>query len=206
MTTNHADHANPAPPKNLPLPLTPANTTNNNAKNIHNTNNIDLEYLINPSVYEKYKEQNSHVIKAQLNMDKSFYKKRIISTAKSILKDHDKNEYPEEVTTSFNNFIKNCIQYYKFIDTSDIIQTDYIEYGTQSNNQHDQHDEEAVSEETINAITAQLMKNKDLTKTMTMDDFVEKKYVETKKIILPQERNINIKENLHKKKRKKKKK
>ena len=149
-------------------------------------------------------EQNSHVIKAQLNTDKVFYKKRIISTAKSILKNPEKNEYPEEVTTSFNNFIKNCIQYYKFIDTSDIIQTDYIEYGTQSNNQHDHHEQEATSEETINAITAQLMKNKDLTKTMTMDDFVEKKEVETKKIILPQERNINIKEKLHKKKRKKK--
>ena len=188
--------------------MTQSKTTNHNNNHNHNdnnnTNNIDLEYLINPSVYEKYMEQNSHVIKAKLNSDKAFYKKRIISTVKSILKNPEKNEYPEEVTTSFNNFIKQCIRYYKFIDTSDIIQTDYIEYGTQSNNQYDEHNKEAVSEETINAITTQLMKNKDLTKTTTMDDFVEKKEVETKKIILPQERNINIKEKLHKKKRKKK--
>ena len=187
MTTNQANQAN-----QIILPL------------ITNTNNIDLEYLINPTIYEKYVEQNNNINKEEFNTDKKFYKKRIISTVKSLLKSQEPNDYHEEIKTSFDAFIKNCIQYYKFIDTSDIIQNDYVEYSNNTNNQHNQNNTKLLSEENINNITTQLLKNKDLTKIMTMDDFVEKKEVEIKQIILPQERKINIKEKTHKKKRKKK--
>ena len=51
-----------------------------------------------------------------------FYKKRIFQMAKDILL---QNQTDSKVKHAFDSFCKVCIEYFKFIDKSDIIQTDY---------------------------------------------------------------------------------
>lgn len=84
-------------------------------------NMIDLEYLMNPVF------ANLHV-KAEkdetFNADKEFYKKRIFKLTKDMLRDASINA---EVDKAFIEYAKICINYFKFIDKSDIIQKQYGE-------------------------------------------------------------------------------
>ena len=83
-------------------------------------NMIDLQFLTNPTELQKI--QKDHNMLQIDQQDIIFYKKRIFQMAKDILL---QNQTDSKVKHAFDSFCKVCIEYFKFIDKSDIIQTDY---------------------------------------------------------------------------------
>ncbi len=88
-------------------------------------NNVisELEYLMNPCMYEKWMKKNSIKLNPNdLKKDIKFYKKRIIQLTKNMMKgEHITNS----VNKSYNEYMKSCIAYLKFLDTKDILQEEY---------------------------------------------------------------------------------
>ena len=91
----------------------------------NNNNNIidELEYLMNPGMYEKWRKKNEKKSgKVDLKSDIKFYKKRIIQLTKNMMKgEHVTNS----VNKAYNEYMKSCVAYLKFLDTKDILQEEY---------------------------------------------------------------------------------
>ena len=100
-----------------------------------NLAHLDLQYLINKEQYEipianhinneknKIKQEKKYV------KDKRFYKKRIINLTKILFKDDD--DIPpvnNDIINIFDTYIKSCIDYFKHLDTNDIIQKDFEDF------------------------------------------------------------------------------
>jgi hypothetical protein len=90
---------------------------------------------MNKQQYAKHIGKSSIVTKESIRKDKRFYKKRIFDLTKKLLN----NEKPEtmypDVGSAFDSYAKVCIEYFKVLDKSDIIQEDYagIENGLFNN-------------------------------------------------------------------------
>jgi len=97
------------------------------------TSEITLECLMNRQAYSKYLKQEGVKMKNNLK-DKHFYKKRIYDLTKSLM--HNETSPSEEINRAFDNYVNRCIQYFKILDTTDILQQDYdgIEYATTCSN------------------------------------------------------------------------
>lgn len=96
---------------------------NNNNNNNANTVIDELEYLMNPYMYEKWiKKQNIKSKPNDLKADTKFYKKRIIQLTKDMIKGQ---HITNPVNKLFTEYIKGCIAYLKFLDTKDILQEEY---------------------------------------------------------------------------------
>jgi len=87
---------------------------------------ITLECLMNKQQYAKHISQNTTSKKDSIRKDKRFYKKRIFDLTKRLLN----NEKPEtlypDVGSAFDSYARVCIEYFKVLDKSDIIQEDYL--------------------------------------------------------------------------------
>ena len=94
---------------------------------------ITLEYLMRQKYYHKYQNKDEEKKQEYIsirNKDKKFYKKRINDMTRYFMKydqEEDKNRYyPEQLESSFYEYINTAIEYFKMIDKTDIIQEDYI--------------------------------------------------------------------------------
>ena len=92
-------------------------------------NNVfnELEYLSNPSLYEKYVKQQNIQNDEELKHDKKFYRKRVIQLTKDLYS-NDIDKYPvplNELKRLFNKYIKECIDILKLVDKNDHIQDEY---------------------------------------------------------------------------------
>jgi hypothetical protein len=156
-------------------------------------NQITLDCLINREQYNKYME--SKVSNKNTRKDKKFYKKRIYYLTKELLlnKEEPPNVFPD-VKLNFNNFVNSCIQYFKSIDNNDIIQADY------QNIEHSLNIGKDITELNIDDIENQEEANKLLMRSIklsnpSLDNFVKRTY--TKKpdsLILPKQKNIDLKD------------
>jgi hypothetical protein len=144
-------------------------------------NMIDLELFANPLELQKLnKDKNLFHIEPK---DIKFYKKRIFQMAKNILL-----HKPEDikVKNAFNSFCKVCIDYFKFIDKSDIIQTDYPNVSEKK-----KHISQNMDLHTTNEI---IMRTKKIRTPKITDHINIKRKKKKKKIIIPQKRSINLKD------------
>ena len=166
-----------------------------------NVNKVTLEYLMNPQHYGKYVNDKTDENKQNREEDKKFYKKRIISLTKEMLK----NKFPnDELKKRLEDYLDSLIEYFKMIDKKDIIQADYNDM------------DKELEEQKYNGFPVQnniqegneLIYNNKIEKTITMDNFVTKKTIKkNEKHILPVKKDINLKNpELRKKGIKKKKK
>ena len=87
---------------------------------------ITLECLMNKEQYEKYLNKYPEHVKKNHKKDKKFYKKRIYDLTKQLLNNEPIEEkmFPD-VVIAFESYIKTCINYFKILDKTDIIQEDY---------------------------------------------------------------------------------
>tara|TARA_Y100000992_G_scaffold164538_1_gene110481 strand:+ start:1004 stop:1510 length:507 start_codon:yes stop_codon:yes gene_type:complete len=92
-------------------------------------NNVfnELEYLSNPSFYEKYIAQQKILNDEEFKNDKKFYRKRIIQLTKDLYSnDIEKYNIPlTEIKKIFNKYVKESIDLLKLIDKNDNIQEEY---------------------------------------------------------------------------------
>jgi len=161
-------------------------------------NQITLDYLINKDLYAKC--VTKQVVHENTKKDKRFYRKRISSLIKELLLGESPENVTPDVKYAFDNFAKTCIQYFKMIDSTDIIQEDYttiIENENLAKLDNILGATDVLNQDEANQL---MMRSINIT-ALTMDHFITKTNItQLDKIVLPKERNINLTDPLLKKK------
>ena len=73
-------------------------------------NEITLEHMMNPTLYDRYKNIQNPAKIEQRKSDLQTYKQKIIHTTKLMFDQQSKNE---SLNSAFNHFIDECIAVYK---------------------------------------------------------------------------------------------
>ncbi len=73
-------------------------------------NEITLEHMMNPNLYDRYKNIQNPAKIEQRNSDLQTYKQKIIHTTKLMFEQQSKNE---ALNSAFNHYIDECIAVYK---------------------------------------------------------------------------------------------
>ena len=152
---------------------------------------ITLEYMMNKDQYAKYIGKNNINKKDSNRKDKKFYRKRIIDLTKKLLN----NEKPEtmypDVTSAFEYYTKICVEYFKILDKTDILQEDYTDLSSNSVNEIKN---DFVSESSIDADNL-MMRSIKIQEPNALEKLVKRKSTKMKKqTILPLQKNINLKD------------
>jgi len=146
-------------------------------------NKVTLEYLVN-------KEYNI-TLKASKNVnkkDKKFYRKRIFNLTKELLSNEEPSNLLPDVKYAFDNYMKHCINYFKVIDCSDILQEDYKEInGFECND--NAHFDESI-QQTQDDANKLMMRSINIQST-TLDKFI-KRTVKKDTTIMPQQKDIDL--------------
>jgi hypothetical protein len=125
--------------------------------------------------------------------DKRFYRRRILNLTKEMLLNNESDDLLWDVKEAFNNYVKTCIGYFKIKDETDIIQEDYREdllLDEITVKQLNESDDIVSPEEADKLMMRSIKLNK-----LPLDDFVT--VVRTKpikEIILPKQKDINLKD------------
>jgi hypothetical protein len=90
-----------------------------------NISELTLEYLMNKEQYEKYLVQRNPKTKLNNKKDKKFYRRRIFDLTKQLLSNESPENLMPDVKYAFENYVNACINFYKILDKTDIIQEDY---------------------------------------------------------------------------------
>ena len=86
-------------------------------------NQITLDCLLNKEMYSKHLQSKKT---KQLNQEeRKFYRKRIYHLFKEIINGNSPKYLAPDVKYAYDNFVNATIQYFKTIDNSDIIQSEY---------------------------------------------------------------------------------
>jgi hypothetical protein len=153
-------------------------------------NQVTLDCLLNKQQYNKYVFNKTEKISNR--KDKKFYRKRIFSLTKELLLTKGKPEFLfPDVEYAFDNYINTCIQYFKTIDSNDIIQNEYSSFvGMSVLNELDDEDEDALqSKEDADKL---LMRSINVSKP-SLDNFVTTKLTKkAEEMILPKQKDINL--------------
>ena len=177
-------------------------SANANANKIDNINYITLETMANFDTYNKYLKRNNLEHDTVLKVDKRFYRKRIAAMAKDILNNNVNNNSDSPINdviiNAFNTFARLCISHFKFKDTMDNIQGDYKDMVLV-----DKHGSVAgvnnLDGWSMDKANKLFMKQVDK-KVITMDNFVTKTSPPQDEMIIPQTKDLNLKDPKYKKK------
>ncbi len=140
-------------------------------------NSITLEYLLNPILYEKIRDQKN-ISDNLIFKDIKFYRKRICQLTKDMCKGDYVND---NLKTLFLNYATTIVYYLKQVDEKDIFQEDYTGLNM------------AISEIDIsntnfdNDDVDNLLLNKPKP-VNNLDNFVKKINIEQEEKIIPQRR------------------
>ena len=155
-------------------------------------NQVTLDCLLNKNMYNKHllADKKRH----NLKKDQKFYKKRIFNLVKEILitKEAPPDLFPD-VKYTFDNFVESAIQYFKSKDNNDLIQSEYnIEETPVINSELlELNIDSPLTEKDANEL---LMRSFKITKP-SLDNFVTIKYTKpAHDIILPKQKDINLKD------------
>jgi len=164
----------------------------NNEKYI---NNITLEYLLNPNLYEKINDQKNDVNQLLLLEDIIFYKQRICKLTKDMCKGNYTNNNLKNI---FINYASTIVYYLKQLDEKDILQSEYDNMETLDNSNIELNDISNSNYLTNNIIdTNNLIINKPKISN-NLDNFIKKVNIVSTEKIIPKKRIINIKDHDHK--------
>ena len=151
-------------------------------------NQVTLDCLMNKGKFSN-KPYNSVNKK-----DKKFYRKRVYNLTKELLlsKEEPTDLFPD-VKYAFDNFINTCINYFKVIDNNDIIQLDYQNINESLNIGS------TIEELNVDNIHSQEEADKLLMKSIkisnSLDGFIKRKKIgKQNEIILPKQKDINLKD------------
>jgi hypothetical protein len=169
----------------------------NNTLPDNKLSDIDLEYLINKELYGKSIDSKMQPhININNKKDKKFYKKRIYDLTKQLLSNEQPPTLFPDVLNTFDNYIKTCISYFKVIDTSDIIQEDYDNLLGPINNATSFDNVAGVDNmDNIDEINKLMMRSIKIMEPNALEKLV-KRTITKKEIepIIPQQKDINLKD------------
>ena len=172
-------------------------------KHQQDLDNITLQFFAN-SLYNINLEKTDSCFSLQ---EKKFYKKRIISLTKQMLKEN----YPTKALQNIHtNYINEIIDYIKQTDTNDILQENYKNIDKNKNNNKDKdkdtntnisNNKDTTSIDITNTTVSMFKQNKiDKNRIVTLDNFVKhlSNKLDPNLENIPRIRNINIKTEAHK--------
>lgn len=154
---------------------------------------ITLECLMNKEQYAKYLDKKGPILRKENKKDKKFYRRRIFDLTKQMLS----NEMPEhlmpDVKMAFENYIDFCINYFKVLDKTDILQEDYN--GLEDIDAANQIDIDNIAVNSVEDANQLMMRSIKITQAPTLDNFVT---IKTSKPvaapIIPKKKEINLKD------------
>lgn len=162
-------------------------------------NQVTLKYMVNNEHFSKYLKNNHLHTDTQFKKDKKFYRHRIISLTKDLFKN---NHEDNSVNNTFHSYIISCITFFKFKDRSEFIQKEYNDLQLDKDKNYDDDNNDNDSDELIILNTLendkQFIKENTEKKILTLDNFVIKKNENKPNIILPQAKEINLKDPIYK--------
>jgi hypothetical protein len=167
------------------------------------TKHASLTYLTNP-IYQQILKQQPQATVCNNKSDIKFYRKRITALTKDMLK----GEIPENsyIKTIYETYVTGLIKYFKMVDTTDIIQQQYLKADDIEQNATEQNADATEQNEilTNKEITTVNMNNQLMRKhstIATLDNFVIKLPNETSDTrIIPLIIDVDLKEPSLKKK------
>lgn len=154
-------------------------------------NQITIDYLINKGIYKNHLENIK--IKNANKKDKKFYRKRILNLTKDFLlfKEEEEPVLPD-VKYYFELYVKTCVEYFKTLDKSDIIQEDYSDLEEKEVNKL--LDCEDLNIENINSkCEADSLMMRSIHIAPSLDNFIKRTSFK-KKEVLPIQKEINLHE------------
>ena len=162
-------------------------------------NQVTLNCLMNKDQYNKYVTNNTIKLPNSVNKkDKKFYKKRIYNIIKQLLSSQETEIEPRlftDVQKSFDHFVNVCIHSLKVIDKTDIIQEDYKDIADSITLDLDLNKE--LNDDTIKTkedADLLLLRSIKITNP-SLDNFVKKKFTKVpEKMIMPQQKDINLRD------------
>ena len=83
---------------------------------------IDLEYLVNPAIYDKIFNKKPATITRD---DIKFYRKRVIQLTRDLQKPSLAKSYPPSLQCAFKEYLSTAIAHLKETDQRDILQEEY---------------------------------------------------------------------------------
>ena len=158
---------------------------------------VTLECLMNKEQYGKHVRNIPASSSSQKvnNSDRKFYKKRIYDLTKQLLNNEpvSENIFPD-VTNGFQNYIKACVDYFKTLDKTDILQEDYQNITDSLNvDKNNEINVDYVSNtQEANQIIIRSIKIQEPNSLEKLVKRTQTKLV--KKMILPREKDINLKD------------
>ena len=152
-------------------------------------NNVTLECLLNPSLYEKIYNDNKNT-QEDITKDILFYRKRLIQLTRNMAKGEYNNSNLKHI---FITYATSLIYYLKQEDLKDICQKDYIEINDCNKKFNDLQDNKETIFSNINLDDADsLLINIPKNNNNSLDSFVKKINVNLEQTFLPKKREINI--------------
>jgi len=148
-------------------------------------NQVTLDCLVNKEMFNKY-------VRSQINKeDIKFYRKRIFNLFKEIISNNSPSDLLPDVKYAYDNFLQCAIHYFKTIDNNDIIQSEY--------NNMEKLEVTLAQDLSLNTTTNdeadKLLMRKIKTDIPTLDKYVKKTFTKKKEeIILPKQKEINLKD------------
>lgn len=153
-------------------------------------NEITLEYLMTKNQYAKFMNKKTDGLNLCERKDKKFYRRRILNLSRELLLNQTPDKILGDVKVAFDNYVKICINYFKILDETDIIQENYDGFKILEN---------ALGPEEISINTSAdadklLMRSIKMNKG-PLDDFVKIKNIKPPNPpILPLQKDINLKD------------
>jgi len=157
-------------------------------------NQASLDYLINTKQYKiQFTSSTENAINRKINRkDKKFYRRRILSLTKDLLsKEESDIVVSPDIKYAFDNLVQTCIHHFKILDRNDIIQEDYNGF------------DEEIKEEKELSETEQFLKEENEKLLMrsvklsnhSLYNFIKIKMTKSpEELIIPQQKEINLKD------------
>ena len=146
---------------------------------------ITLDCLLNKEQYSKYLNATMSKTMESSKRDRKFYKRRILQMTKDLLLSEE-IDTPSDMLFAFDQFARSCISYFKMIDKTDILQTDYPPL-----------DEPLITAGELTPFkdSAESLMRSVKINAITMDKFVKRiSTAPVKAPVIPQMRDINLKD------------
>lgn len=152
----------------------------------HVVNQITLDCLLNKEQYAKYLNSTMKKSVESNKKERKFYKKRILQLTRDMLSSEEM-DITSDMLYAFDHFTRTCISYFKMMDRTDILQTDYPPL---DKNENEPIDEPFLLEESNKSIMRSIK-----LKPITMDKFVKRiSNVVVEKQFIPLLREVNLKD------------
>jgi len=154
---------------------------------------LTIEYLMNKYQYARYISQNNQTSDAKTinKKEKKFYKRRIFDLTKQLLNNEKPEQIFPDISTAFDSYVKICIEYFKILDKTDILQEDYDGI-TDAVNPNDS----SITENTQTEANKLLMRSFNITEPNALEKLVKRTStkIAQKPLIMPIQKDINLKD------------